>query len=428
MQIYRKEIWTFSTYRALVLAALVIFHLGLVFRFRIVRLFSAEWIGYAVIGVIFSCIAITLLWKIRSGNKSVCISFPVLNFISSAWFKYALLISAIIIVILGLFWRLQVYTGTNIYSKMGDMLPLIDKATNTFLSGEYPYKVYKLPWRVTLTYMPGMWMPYLPAQLLDVDLRHTGLAFSAGTMALLLIASFKNSRDTEIMIGGWIVIVCFCLSPAIARFSINGHTYPLWFYISVFCFGMLRGYYKMAAIFFGLMLATRQTSIVYLPFVLVFFWRQNDWRSLTVCLAMMGFACSALCLPYAAIDFRTFLLDPMDAYNKMAFWDFQLGDRSYASRTIGFAYTIKTLGWMTDLSWIRYGLLILLPLIAWLCVKDTISLLVSMGAAGILFAIIAPVPWYYIYVPPILILSFAVLGECEPLKMMDDTGGLKAGA
>ncbi|MFC1831409.1 hypothetical protein ACFL0S_05265 [Thermodesulfobacteriota bacterium] len=51
----------------------------------------------------------------------------------------------------------------------------------------------------------------------------------------------------------------------------------------------------------------------------------------------------------------------------------------------------------------------------------------SMGAAGILFAVIAPVSWYYICVPPILILSFAALTEPESLTRMDEKGGMEAG-
>ena len=407
----KTHLHKFSLVQTCLLTAVIVFHAGLVLRFRFVHLFPAEWLGYAALGIIFSCVALLLMYLARVGDRLAY--YPLPDFISSNLFRYVLLISAIIIVILGLFWRFQVYSGTEIHSKMGDMLPLIDQATDTFLAGEFPYKVYELPWKVTLTYMPGMWMPYLTAQFFDFDLRYTGLVFSAATMVFLLLATFKNSSEPEVLVVGWVVIVCFCLSPAIARFSINGHTYPLWFYVSVFCFCLIRGHYKTAALFFALMLATRQTSIVYLPFVLMFFWRQNNLRLLAVCLVLMVAVCGSLCLPYALVDFKTFLLDPMEAYKKMAYWDFQLGDKSYASGTIGLAYAIKTSGWMTDLSWLRYGLLALLPLCAWYCVRDTFSLLVSMGAAGILFAVIAPVSWYYIYVPPILLLSFAVMSKSQ---------------
>ena len=398
-----------SRKRTFLLGAVFLFHTGLVFRFRIVRLFPSDWIGYGVIGLIYFCIAIGLLFLARSNSWSDEIALP--RFASSSIFRTCLIVSGALIAILGLAWRYQAYAGTRIHPQLGDMLPLIDMVTDTFLTGQFPYKVYEFPWKVPLTYMPGLWMTYLPAQFLDFDLRHTGLLCSAGVVLLMLAAMVRRDTDTEVLIAGWVVIFCFCLSPAIARFSINGHTYPLWLYIGGFCMCLIGGHYKAAALCFGLVLATRQTSLVYLPFILVFFWRQGGWQLLWTSLVLMGLVCAALCLPFAIIDYRAFLFDPLTAYAQMADWDFQRGEESYVARTIGFAYAFKNAELFFDMSWLRYGLLALLPFVAWYCVSSTFSSMVGMGAAGIFFALLAPVSWYYIYVPPILILSFAALVE-----------------
>ena len=405
---------TFSLARVLVLVGLLFFHLGLVFRFRIVHLFPSEWVGYFVLGIVFFAMALGLIWLVRSPLKQITLPLP--DAFKSDRVKPAILLTAIVLAALGILWRFQVYNGTRIHSSMGDMLPLIDMVTATFLAGEFPYKIYELPWKIPLTYMPGMWMPYLPAQVFDFDLRHMGLLFTAGTMVLMIGAGFRRQANTAIIISCCIVIGCFSLSPAIARFSINGHTYPLWLYIALFGFCMLKAHYKTAALCFGLMLATRQTSVVYLPFLLVFFWHQGGLRPLLTNLVLMGLACGILCLPFALLDYKAFLFDPMQAYKGMAHADFQLGDRSFASKTIGFAYALKHLGWLADLNLARLGLLALLPFVAWYGVKDTFSLLVAMGAAGILFAVLAPVSWYYIYVPPILLISFGVLSEITPVQ------------
>lgn len=216
------------------------------------------------------------------------------------------------------------------------------------------------------------------------------------------------------MLAGWIVLAAFSLSPAIARFSINGHTYPLWFYTAAFGFFILCGYGKTASVCFGIMLAARQTSIIYLPLVLTFFWRQGGWKSVFVHLGLMAVSCGLLCLPFALIDIKAFILDPLSEYKKMAHYDFQLGEKSYASKTIGFAFAMKTMGWSAALEWLRLSLLVLILMISWLCVVDRFSLLLSLGATGILFALLAPVSWYYIYVPPLLFLSFAALSEIKP--------------
>ena len=66
----------FSLFQTLLLAAVLVFHAGLVFRFRFVRLFPAEWIGYAALGIIFSCVALLLLGLARLGDRSVCEAVP----------------------------------------------------------------------------------------------------------------------------------------------------------------------------------------------------------------------------------------------------------------------------------------------------------------------------------------------------------------
>ena len=189
----KEGLQTFSLARALVLVGILFLHLGLVFRFRIVRLFPSEWVGYFVLGIVFFFIALSLIWLARSPLKQI--TYPLPDAVRSDRVKPVLLATAIFLGIAGIFWRFEVYSGTKIHSSMGDMLPLIDMVTATFLAGEFPYKIYELPWKIPLTYMPGMWIPYLPAQVFDFDLRHMGMLFSGGTMVLLLASGFRRQAS-----------------------------------------------------------------------------------------------------------------------------------------------------------------------------------------------------------------------------------------
>ena len=293
---------TISLCRIFAVTGVLIFHAGLVFRFRFVRLFPSEWIGYAILGVIFFMIAIGLLFNARSIASDIRIPLP--RFIASKGFQFTLISITVLLVIVGLVWRYQVYAGTTIHVKNGDMLPLIKLACSSLLSGDFPYKVYEIPYRQPLLFMPGLWMPYLPFQLFELDIRHLGLLLSAAIMFLLQTLGILKQKNAEILLLAAIVTAAFSLSPAVARFSINGHTYPLWLYISVFSFCIIQGHNKSAAIFFGLMLASRQTSIIYLPLVLIFFWHQGGWRNLVICSVLAGTTCGVVCLTYAILDYQ----------------------------------------------------------------------------------------------------------------------------
>ncbi|MBI5502615.1 MAG: hypothetical protein HY907_20385 [Deltaproteobacteria bacterium] len=58
---------------------------------------------------------------------------------------------------------------------VGDMLPLVQSACDRLLSGVDPYGVHQMQLgsQVPLTYPPGLWLAYLPARALGVDIRWT---------------------------------------------------------------------------------------------------------------------------------------------------------------------------------------------------------------------------------------------------------------
>ena len=58
---------------------------------------------------------------------------------------------------------------------VGDMLPLVQSACDRFLSGLDPYAVHQMQIdsQVPLTYPPGLWLTFLPARMLGVDIRWT---------------------------------------------------------------------------------------------------------------------------------------------------------------------------------------------------------------------------------------------------------------
>src|SRR5437016_11087273 len=76
----------------------------------------------------------------------------------------------------------------------GDMLPLLQAAVRTFAAGANPYCAYHVPWEIHLTYYPGLWLAYLPAELLHVDYRYVGVAAIVGVAAVFCFVLARQAR------------------------------------------------------------------------------------------------------------------------------------------------------------------------------------------------------------------------------------------
>ncbi|MBI5490899.1 MAG: hypothetical protein HY905_26440 [Deltaproteobacteria bacterium] len=70
---------------------------------------------------------------------------------------------------------------------VGDMLPLVQSACDRLLSGLDPYAVHQMQLgsQVPLTYPPGLWLAFLPARALGVDIRWTSWVADAVTATAL---------------------------------------------------------------------------------------------------------------------------------------------------------------------------------------------------------------------------------------------------
>jgi hypothetical protein len=81
-----------------------------------------------------------------------------------------------------------------IHTGRSDMLPIIQAAGSRFLAGANPYGTYFEPQSVPLTYLPGMWMAYLPAVFMSFDLRIIQLTAIVGSILIIYLATERNNR------------------------------------------------------------------------------------------------------------------------------------------------------------------------------------------------------------------------------------------
>ena len=110
---------------------------------------------------------------------------------------------------------------TPIDYRNADMLPVIKKMNQRFLNGEWKHVYDNIPeiWNGSEPiYLPAMWLPFLPAVAVNIDMRWTTIAglFFASVLPLLFI-SFKN-KYAVIML----VILCMLLWWLLSEPDTNG--------------------------------------------------------------------------------------------------------------------------------------------------------------------------------------------------------------
>jgi hypothetical protein len=168
---------------------------------------------------------------------------------------------------------LAAYTGTYLlsivsfplHSQRSDMLPLILSGCQSFLAGMSPYGYHDLlyhPPHQVFTYLPGMWMAYLPAAASGVDLRFINL-ISMLASALILAYSAKGSRNQSTLL-----IPVFLLTPYL-QYRHEIYLGGLFLILSIVFFLDRCNKWWTSSIASGYALATYQFVWVIFPFIVV---------------------------------------------------------------------------------------------------------------------------------------------------------------
>jgi hypothetical protein len=80
--------------------------------------------------------------------------------------------------------------------RRADMVPLVILATRTLARGEAPYRVYRMPWDVPLTYLPLSWLAYAPAYLGGIDPRWTNAVAEVSVLGAIFFAARTRADKT----------------------------------------------------------------------------------------------------------------------------------------------------------------------------------------------------------------------------------------
>lgn len=173
------------------------------------------------------------------------------------------------------FFALAAYTGTYLlsiasfplHSLRSNMLPLILSGCQSFMAGMTPYGYHDLPYHPphqVFTYLPGMWMAYLPAVASGIDLRFINL-MSMLVSALILAYSANGSRNRN---HSMLLIPVFLLTPYL-QYRHEIYLGVLFLILSIVFFLDRSNKWWMSSIASGYALATYQFVWVIFPFIVV---------------------------------------------------------------------------------------------------------------------------------------------------------------
>ncbi len=202
-----------------------------------------------------------------------------------------------------------------------DMLPIIKVMGERFLVGQHSQVYDKIPWiwkGVQPIYLPAMWLPYVPAIALDIDMRWitvAGLLFAFGTFAFLyrLPAMKVDDQPAGPQLptpSFFLGVLAFLLFWWIVADNTAG-------IVSVAEEGVVIGYYVLlvlalvsgkpwlTGIALSLCMLSRYSLIGWIPAYLFILVLERKWRQLSI-ITLTGMGCFVL-LFLVPVGWETFI-------------------------------------------------------------------------------------------------------------------------
>jgi hypothetical protein len=404
-----------------ILFVLILMHVLLDARTLIVQLFAARAMGFVALAIAYFLLALALMtdlaipvklldrlnYKFRTACSSLFRNRPkkMTIFVS---------ITAVAGTLLGIGLRWFFISKAAIDPNIADMLPLIQGACDNLINGFNPYLgVYEMPWKLPLIFWPGLWLPYSVFRCVGIDIRwlHICVVTGIATVLITIITKSLLKRNRiATAISAFSALFLFLFSSEWILFAGYGHTPPVWAWISLLAVAVLTKRSYLTAVSLGILLASRQTAIIFAPLVFIYWYRTYSSYSYAIKLSLIAFITFCIvCGPFLFLTPSNFLFTPIQHYTQHGEWDFTRGVDSFSATTIGFAYYLRK----AQMSWLLQATMIttLLAsiLLAWKRIHSDTDLFLCMGFIAIAMTLTSPISWTYEYFPALLLISFAAI-------------------
>lgn len=244
----------------------------------------------------------------------------------------------------------QAYANGPVSHVDADMLPLIKKAGERFISG---HDVYANPinepglWPGSyIPYLPAMWLPFVPATLLGIDIRWTLLAASLLGYIVMLPAIVRLPLKRATLAIPVLFTLFFILTKFYTWedkqhfFTLTQEAVPGLIYLLLFVALMSRRVWFIA-IMLALCTLSRYSVVLFIPVYVLWLLVDRDYKNLLRFLWVYGAVILCLFILPFFIKRPTYFLNLTAAYQTHAvkFWDLRINNEIPAGN-LGLAYFI----------------------------------------------------------------------------------------
>jgi len=292
-----------------------------------------------------------------------------------------------IFLISGVFFRGIAIPKWQINGFIRDMLPLVESALRSLFEGRNPYRVYFLSHDVPLTYLPVMWMTYLPAWVINLDIRWMNIFLSSLTCILIYFSNFYFIKNSEIQNLNFkervrkiisfeppsiflVAVAIFSFHPEIFWNSIHAETPVYWFWLTLMLFCAVKGYYTASSILFGFVIATRHFGIIFFPFYILYLRACGlSFKSIFSHGLLCGATSVIIIAPWVLWNSDSFVFSTVEWLTKYGkanpvAWAYHMGFQSWF-------YSYKKEDILPILQVILYLLFLVITIIIFFCIKNS---------------------------------------------------------
>jgi len=397
----------FVTMIFLLVASLLTSLVLMPWSFESISVTKLRFIG---LGMMFSSIALTSFFYSKWLHPIPFTLFILVTLITGCitqakWGQHATNISLLVCVFaIHVFFVLKVphETGSN-------MLLITQKASMEFIAGNNPYRYYPSASNVPFIYLPGLWLPYTLMELLGWDYRVLNLTCLIG-LVFLMEKGLPTAKNKSVILSVTFYPILF--SPPIAKMIVNGHVWTYWVLLLSTMIFLQKKQYAIAALLFGLTLATRQPAIFFIGPIAMYIYRKLGLIPL---------------IKYSMMSIGVYLLiiTPFCLISKQGFWswymahssagaEFHLPKSSYVGDFPVFAhiaasrYFFQT-GLQHLLMYFQLSFVIFLIVIILFKIRANFPRFVlATGIGYIWFVLFNPYIADYVYVPGFILMSIGM--------------------
>jgi hypothetical protein len=302
----------------------------------------------------------------------------------------------------------------SVTAKISDLLPIVIEQLGAFIKGENIYQYYLLDngtWTQAVR-QPGTTLSFLPAFLLNIDLRYMSIVFTLLTGFILFRIVYKKFGDTRFnkkFLVTYVSVLLFLLFPY-RHLRADLYEPAFWFLLSLSLYFLKNKRLKLFSITWGLGIFTQVWFWLFSPFVSLFLLRKYGWKK--------ALFYSLIYLIIGAGLLSIFILPDTPAYYEHVFSYYrgvvERGEFSFTSIYLSPLFMIYGLNdILTIVQVIAVGLVGVVAIFRLKAFKDLLKFLII---AFFVFIQFNSLSWNYMYVNLVVLLVIYLLSSVDTTK------------